>query len=225
MLESPVITRGSGPLAAEAFLVMLPRLTAYLTFAFGRFQPEQQEDALQEAQASAFVAFARLCEQGRSPFGVPRSLARYAIAHWFAGRRVGSPLKGSDVLSAYAHRRHPIIVEQLDHQRNSDDAWHASLVADRQTPIPEQVWFRIDFPVWLAQLSTRNRQIAMALAQGDTAREVSQRFAVSPGRVSQLRREFHASWRQFHGEPSSPNLFDRTAPIEDTRVGRLVQRT
>ena len=224
MLESPMITLGSSPLAAEAFLVMLPRLTAYLTFAFGRFQPEQQEDALQEAQASAFVAFARLCEQGRSQFGVPRSLARYAIAHWFAGRRVGSPLKGSDVLSAYAQRRHPIIVEQLDHQRNSDDAWRASLVADRQTPIPEQVWFRIDFPVWLAQLSTRNRQIAMALAQGDTAREVSQRFAVSPGRVSQLRREFRESWRQFHDESSSPNVSDRTASIE-TRFGRLAQRT
>ena len=128
------------------------------------------------------------------------------------------------MLSAYAQRRHPIIVEQLDHQRNSDDAWHASLVADRQTPIPEQVWFRIDFPVWLAQLSTRNRQIAMALAQGDTARDVSQRFAVSPGRVSQLRREFHESWRQFHDESSSPNVSDRTASIE-TRFGRLVQRT
>ena len=225
MLYSSDPTSVSSPTAAEAFPALLPRLTAYLRSAFGRFQPAQRDDALQETVASAFVAFARLCQRGRSQFGVPRSLARYAIAHWFAGRRVGSPLNGNDVLSVYAQRRHPINVEQLDHEVDSEDAWRASLVADRQTPIPEQVWFRIDFPVWLAQLSERNRQVAMALAQGDTAREVSQRFAVSPGRVSQLRREFHESWRQFHGELSSPNEFDRTASTEDTRVGQLVQRT
>ena len=224
MLESPVTTRGSSPLAAESFLVLLPRLMAYLTSAFDRFRPEQREDALQEAQASDFVAFARLCERGRARFGVPRSLARYATAHWFAGRRVGSPLKGSDVLSVYAQRRHSIIVEPLDHPKDSENAWRASFLVDRQTPIPEQVWFRIDFPVWLAQLSERNRQVAVALARGDTAREVSQRFAVSPGRVSQLRREFRESWRQFHGEPSSPDESARAASTV-TRVGRLAQRT
>ena len=211
MLYSSNHSSVSSPMAAGAFLAMLPRLTVYLRSAFNRFHPEQQEDAWQETITSAFVAFSRLCQQGRAHFGVPRSLARYAIAHWFAGRRVGSPLNGQDVLSAYAQRRHPISVEQLDHEDDSEDAWRTSLVADRQTPIPEQVWFRIDFPVWLAQLSNRNREIAMALAQGDTTREVSQRFAMSPGRVSQLRREFHESWRQFHGEPSSLNESGCTA--------------
>ncbi len=203
----------SSPMVAEAFLAMLPRLTSYLRSAFVRFQTEQHEDARQETIASAFVAFARLCQRGRSQFGVPRSLAQYAIAHWFAGRRVGSPLNGNDVLSPYAQRRHPISVEQLDHE-DSEDAWRASIVADRQTPIPDQVWFRIDFPVWLAQLSARNREIAVALAQGDTAREVSQRFKLSPGRVSQLRREFHESWQQFHGERSSSNESGHTVSTE-----------
>ena len=203
----------SSPMAAEAFPALLPRLTSNLRSAFGRFQPGQRDDALQETVASAFVAFSRLCQQGRSQFGVPRSLAQYAIAHWFAGRRVGSPLNGNDVLSPYAQRRHPISVEQLDHE-DSEDAWRASIVADRQTPIPDQVWFRIDFPVWLAQLSARNREIAVALAQGDTAREVSQRFKLSPGRVSQLRREFHESWQQFHGERSSSNESGHTVSTE-----------
>ncbi len=221
MLNSFSPTGVSNAFAAEAFPDLLPRLTIYLRSAFHHFQPEQQEDALQETIAGAFVAFARLCQRGRSQFGVPRSLARYAIAHWFAGHRVGSPLNGTDVLSAHARRRHSITIEQLNHVERSRGTWHSSLVADRQTPIPEQVWFRIDFPVWLAQLTSRNRQIALALAQGDTAREVSQRFAVSPGRVSQLRSEFRESWRQFHGEPSSPNESARAASTE-TRLGRPV---
>lgn len=199
---SPHVTVCSSEIAT-AYLTMLPRLTAYLRSAFGRFEPEQREDALQETVASAFVAFARLCERNRSRFGVPRSLARYAVAHWFAGRRVGSSLNGNDVLSAYAQRRHQLRVEHLDPEEESGDAWRASLIADRQTPVPDQVWFRIDFPVWLAQLSSRNRQIATALAQGHTTHEVSQRFLLSPGRVSQLRREFCDSWRQFHGDLDS----------------------
>jgi hypothetical protein len=213
-------TSVSSPMAADVFPALLPRLTAYLRSAFSQFPPGQRDDALQETLASAFVAFSRLCQQGRSQFGVPQSLARYAIAHWFAGRRVGSPLNGNDVLSAYAQRRHAISVEQLEHEEDSEDAWRASLVADHQTPIPDQVWFRIDFPVWLAQLSSRNRQIATALAQGDTARDVSQRFALSPGRVSQLRREFHESWQQFHGESSSPNESGRTVSTETSALTR-----
>ena len=211
MLSSTVSVCVSKPLAAEAFPAMLPRLTAYLQSAFGRFQPEQREDTLQETVASAYVAFARLCERNRSRFGVPRSLARYAVAHWFAGRRVGSSLNGNDVLCVYAQRRNHVRVDQLDPDEESGDAWRASLIAARQTPIPDQVWFRIDFPVWLAQLSSRNRQIASTLAQGDTTREVSQRFRLSPGRVSQLRREFCDSWRQFHGELDLPNEPGRKA--------------
>ena len=128
----PVTVCGSE--IATAYLAMLPRLTAYLQSAFGRFQPEQREDALQETVASAFVAFARLCERNRSRFGVPRSLARYAVAHWFAGRRVGSSLNGNDVLSVYAQRRNHVRVDQLDPDEESGDAWRASLIADRQTP-------------------------------------------------------------------------------------------
>ena len=219
----PVTVCGSE--IATAYLAMLPRLTAYLQSAFGRFQPEQREDALQETVASAYVAFARLCERNRSRFGVPRSLARYAVAHWFAGRRVGSSLNGNDVLSVYAQRRNHFRVDQLDPDEESGDAWRASLIADRQTPIPDQVWFRIDFPAWLAQLSSRNRQIASALAQGDTTREVSQRFLLSPGRVSQLRREFCDSWRQFHGELDSPDESGREVTRRTLELAGLAEQT
>ena len=59
---------------------------------------------------------------------------------------------------------------------------------------------RIDFPAWLATLSHRNRRIALRLAAGDAAGSVAQRFGISPGRISQLRRELAEAWQAFHGE-------------------------
>jgi hypothetical protein len=71
---------------------------------------------------------------------------------------------------------------------------------DRKTPVPDQVCFRLDFPRWLASLANRNRQIALALAEGDTTAAAARRFSISVARVSQLRREFFTSWMRFHAQ-------------------------
>jgi hypothetical protein len=78
------------------------------------------------------------------------------------------------------------------------DAWLR--VAGSRTPVPDQVAFRCDFPAWLDRLPRRNRRIAEALSLGHTTGDVAKRFRVSPGRISQLRREMHKSWYEFHGE-------------------------
>jgi hypothetical protein len=66
----------------------------------------------------------------------------------------------------------------------------------------DQVCFRIDFPNWLHSLARRDRKLALALAMGYSTSEVAKRFSLSPGRISQLRREFFASWGAFQGEGS-----------------------
>ena len=55
--------------------------------------------------------------------------------------------------------------------------------------------FRIDFAEWLATWQGMKRAILEALAVGDKTGEVAARFNISPGRVSQLRREYEDSWR------------------------------
>jgi len=40
-------------------------------------------------------------------------------------------------------------------------------VEDYQTPVPDQVCFRIDFPEWLSRLPNRDRRVAEALANGE----------------------------------------------------------
>jgi len=84
------------------------------------------------------------------------------------------------------------------------------MVEDRQTPVPDQVAFRIDFPAWLAIHPRRDRRIAETLAVGHSTTEAAKRFHVSAGRISQKRRDFHASWQTFHGE--SRSLTENHAP-------------
>jgi DNA-binding NarL/FixJ family response regulator len=105
-----------------------------------------------------------------------------------------------DVLSPYAQRKKRFHVESLERFRKESEEWLEAVVEDTRTPVPDQVAFRIDFPVWLQSQTKRNRRIAEALALGHTTGEVARQFKVSAGRVSQLRRQFCQSWQGFHGE-------------------------
>ena len=104
------------------------------------------------------------------------------------------------MLSPYAQQQKGIHVERLDRFDEEDNEWVEAVVEDDRTPIPDQVAFRCDFPVWLKRLSRRNRRIAEALAVGHTTGDVARRFKVSPGRISQLRRLLQQSWQEFQGE-------------------------
>lgn len=58
------------------------------------------------------------------------------------------------------------------------------------------VGFRIDFAEWRATLPERLKAVADALAMGDGTLEVARRFGLSPGRISQIRRELEACYRE-----------------------------
>ena len=69
-----------------------------------------------------------------------------------------------------------------------------------ESPVPDQVAFRIDFPAWLATLTERDREAALQLVDGERTRDVAREIGVSKGRVSQIRRELQEGWHRFHGE-------------------------
>ena len=58
----------------------------------------------------------------------------------------------------------------------------------------------LDLAAWLRTLSKRNRQIATALSVGETTGDVARQYALSPGRISQLREWLRKHWEQFHGD-------------------------
>ena len=105
-----------------------------------------------------------------------------------------------DVMSPHCHVQKGVAVQSLHCWDRQNTQWKEILVEDRNATPAELAASRIDFPAWLATLSRRNRRIALRLADGDAAGAVAQRFGISPGRISQLRRELAETWQAFHGE-------------------------
>jgi RNA polymerase sigma factor (sigma-70 family) len=179
---------------------MLPQILKYLRRAFCNDPIEAREEAIQEAVVNTCVAYARLVERGAEQRAFPTVLARFAVAQVRQGRRVGGRQNVRDVLSPCALRKQRCLVERLDRYDTEEQAWREAVVEDPYTPVFDQVWFRIDFPQWLAGLAPRKRRIAETLAVGHSTAAVAQQFGLSAARISQLRRELYESWRGFHGE-------------------------
>lgn len=173
-------------------------MRSQLRFAFGRLPPEAREEAIQEGLASTLVAYRRLFERGRAAVARPSPLANYAIRQFSAGRITGGRLNVRDVASTACRRRHGLVVERLDGRDEATGLWREFLVEDRTCTPAELAASRIDYPAWLRTLSCRHREIALALADGGTTRDVARRFGLCPARVSQLRNELKCSWEQFH---------------------------
>jgi hypothetical protein len=125
-------------------------------------------------------------------------LAGYATRAVRSGRRLCGPEKARDVLSPRAQQRHPFTICRLpDHSGRNGSALEEALQDNSQTPILEQVVFRLDFPRWRRTRTERDRRLLHDLMVGERTGAVSQKYGLSPGRVSQLRREFHADWDRF----------------------------
>ncbi len=194
-----------------AFLRLLPRITRYARVAFAKLPAERREDLVQEAVANATVAYVRLFERGKTKVAFASVLARYAVAQVRDGRRVGNRLNILDVSSQYAQARKQIVMERLDHYDRNDDAWIEAVVEDHRTPVADQVAFRLDFPRWLTTFNRRDRRIAELLAAGHNTGDVARRFHLSPGRISQKRREYAVSWQRFHGESPRQETLPKAA--------------
>lgn len=205
--RQPLVPAVSCPTPAwhAGFLAMLPTIERYARIAFRHLRGDSRDDAVEEAIANVLVAYVRLVEQKKTAVAHPTVLAKYAIAQVRDDRRVGNHLNVREVLSRYAQRIKGFIVGRLDHFDKEEGEWMEAVVEDHQTPVADQVAFRIDFPAWLRTQSRRNRRIAETLALGHSTTEVAKRFHVSAGRISQKRQEFHKSWQEFRGETAPEN--------------------
>jgi hypothetical protein len=189
------------------FIALLPDVYRQIRFALRHMECERREEAMQEALANALVAYVRLHELGKTDVAYATPLANYAVRQVCSGRQVACPLNMYDVLSPYAQRRQGFTVSRLQRPDESEGTWKEILVEDPSCTPAELAASRIDFEAWLRRLPRRKRRIASTLATGTTTKETAKRLKLTPGRVSQLRRELAASWSEFHGEP------DRTAVV------------
>lgn len=180
----------------ELFLTMLPWITNLARRAFQRFDSERRNDLVHEVIATAYVAFARLVEQGKQDIAYATPLANFAIRRVLDGRRAGSSMRRNDVMFDARGESDIKLIRRSDRY----DEWHEALVEDHHAGPAETAAARIDLAGWLQSLPGRNRRIAKALSLGESTKDVASRFRVSPARVSQLRRELEVSWLGYHGE-------------------------
>lgn len=181
----------------EGFLKMLPRIEKQARVAFRDLTAEVQEDAVAEVVANAMCAYRRLHERGELQRAFASALTRYAVAQYRVGRRVGTSHCSRDVYAQSARQTTRNRLRSLESVSEERSDWRDYLIDNRQTPVPSQVAFRLDFPSWLERLTERNRQIAQQLAQGHSTGDVAQEFRISRARISQLRRELADSWYTF----------------------------
>jgi len=183
------------------FMALMPAIRRSAEFSFRTLRPDVRRDMVDEAVVNALAAFARLVERGKEDVALPSSLSEYAVKQVRQGREVGNRLNAKDVSSRYAQQRKGFQVERLEQFDAGDGEWKEVLIEDRRATPADIAASRIDFAAWLATMSSLRRRIALCLARGASTAEAAQRFAVSPGRISQIRREFQASWLAFQGEP------------------------
>jgi hypothetical protein len=185
---------------------MLPAIETHAKIAFRHLGAEAREEAIQETVCNACCAYARLVELNKTDLAYPSALARFGVAQVKDGRKVGGKLNCRDVSSDYCQQKKSLLVERLDRFDCEEDAWEEILVEDRHAGPAETAMTRIDFSTWLQLLPRRLRKIAMFLANGETTKTAARKFGVSPGRISQIRKELFLAWHRFQGEDPAMGL-------------------
>ena len=147
--------------------------------------------------------FCTLVRRGKDVLAFVSALANYAARAVNSGRRVCGHERAKDVLSPVAQRLHGFAVGKLpDFSTLDGSPLEEALFDNTVSPVPEQVAFRLDFPAWLVTLShrDRDRRLIDTLMLGGRTKEVSRLFGLTPGRISQKRRQLMEDWRRFCGE-------------------------
>lgn len=181
------------------FLQLLPSIRERLRFALRKLPADERAEAMAECITNVAVAYARLHEQGKIDVAYASTLASYAVKHFFAGRRIGNSLNADDVTSPWAQKQRGFRVHSLD-RRAPNGEWREVVVEDGRASPAEVAASRIDIEDWLDDLPLIKRGIAETLGTGETTKETANRFSVTPGRISQLRKELAESWDAFQAQ-------------------------
>jgi hypothetical protein len=187
-----------------AFLTqVLPKVLSHGRVYFRHLRSaELKEEYVAEMIALAWKWHLRLAERGKDATRFPTALATFAARAVRSGRRLAGMDRAKDVLSPQAQHRHGFAVAKLlDCSALDGGPLHEALHDNTQSPVDEQVCFRIDFPSWRASRTERDRRVLDDLMLGERTLDVAARHGLSPGRVSQLRRELHDDWEFFCAEP------------------------
>jgi hypothetical protein len=181
---------------------MVPRIVAHGQVCFRHLRcPFEKADAIAEMLAVGWLWHIRLAQRGKDATQFVTALARYAAKSVHCGQRLTGMERTRDLLSPLAQRLHGLVVGKLPDPGALGTSPLAEALCDNaQTPVPDQVAFRHDFPLWRLTRTERDRRIIDGLMVGERPLDLSRQHGITPGRISQLRREFHEDWSRFCGD-------------------------
>jgi hypothetical protein len=217
MIALPAASTNSPPSTSlhETFMAVLPKIETHASIAFRHIRcPATRADKIAEAIALGWKWFVRLHERGRSIDEFVMHFVTLVARAVKSGRRITGMAKAKDLMNERCQARHGFKVEGLPtspsatyearyskpHGQQDYDAFEERLRDNTVTPPPDAAAFRVDFPQWRSSWSERDRRLIDLLMLDTSTQDAARLFGVSPGRVSQKRREFHDDWTQFQGE-------------------------
>jgi len=187
-----------------AFLSILPKITRHGRVSFRHLRcRDKRDDCIAEMVALSFQWYLRLIERGKDPTQFPTALATYAARAVRSGRRLCGQEKGGDVLSPLAQVRHSFNTQTIPEYDTStaDNTTLDALRDNTATPPPDQAHFRVEFPRWVKTYADRERRLIHDMMQGERTHTLAEKYGLSPGRISQRRRDFMVDWNHFCDEP------------------------
>lgn len=186
----------------DAFHRILPKIETHARVCFRHEKcPATKADRIAETVALCWMWFRRLADRGKDAGEFPTVLASFAALHVKSGRRLCGQEKPNDALSPRAQQMRGFVLEKLpDFSTMNGTPIEEALHDNSQTPVPDQVVFRCDFPRWRSTRTRRDRRLMNDLMIGEHTKDVAKKFRISAGRVSQLREDFRRDWRRFVGE-------------------------
>ncbi len=187
------------------FEAVLPRIVRHARVMFRHIKCwHTLQDKLQEVRSLCWKWIRQLEKAGKTWWHFISRLADYACRQVKSGRKVTGNISANDVMNEITQTRKGFYVGKLpDFSTESSNPLTEALTDNTQTPPDEQAAFRIDYPAWRSTYDERRQQIMDALALGHRTKDVAQKFKMSEGRVSQLRREFMDDWHSFTGDTST----------------------
>jgi hypothetical protein len=183
----------------QQYLAILPIIERHGRIYFRHRNADQKEELIAEMVALCWEWFRRLTERGKDPTQFPVHLAILAARRVKCGRKFCGQEKSKEVTSFLAQQRgHFMTVTLPACEADLDRICPLTALTDNTVTSPaDQAAFRIDFRDWLETLRPRNRDIALDMAVGHYTTELAHLYAISPGRVSQLRVQLFHSWTRF----------------------------
>lgn len=183
----------------SSFEALLPRLQRAIAARVRKYPGDWQE-LRQSAVCLSWQAYCALAVQGRLDVAKVTPLADYSVRQAVTGRNVGGSLNSEDVSSSYAQRRGGFSTTNILPIERRGDEWREGILADDSANPAAIVQALLDFAQWLESLPTKIRAVAEILSVGESTKTAAALVGVTPGRISQMRRELADSWARLMGD-------------------------